>query len=110
MGKSKRYLTKSQFQLSLSCPTKQYYSDKPEYANQSFEDPFMESLAEGGFQVSALARCYFPGGVEIETSDDETALQQTEALLIRDQVVIYEAAFRTENLIYLVSEMCGILF
>ena len=57
-----RYLTKSKFQLSMQCKTKLFYADKKEYANKSMDDPFLQSLAEGGFQVGALARCYFLGG------------------------------------------------
>ncbi len=48
-------LTKSKFKLALECPTKLYYVDKPEYANQQTEDSFLKALAEGGYQVDALA-------------------------------------------------------
>ena len=70
-----RYLTKSRFQLAMQCKTKLFYCGKPEYANQSIDDPFLLSLAEGGFQVGALAKCYFPGGHEVETKDSVEALQ-----------------------------------
>jgi len=93
-----RYLTKSRFQLALQCPAKLYYDGKPEYANQKLEDEFLASLAEGGFQVGALARCYFPEGILIDSKDPEEALKQTAELLKRENVNIFEAAFRSGDL------------
>ena len=95
---SQRYLTKSRFQLAMQCKTKLYYQGKPEYANQSIDDPFLLSLAEGGFQVGALAKCYFLAGHEIETKNTDEALRLTSELMQRDNVVIYEAAFQHDNL------------
>ena len=95
---SNKYLTKSRFQLALECPTKIYYDGKPEYANQKLEDSFLLALAEGGFQVSELAKRYSPGGHEVETHDYDEALAQTNELLKLDQVTIYEAAFSFGNL------------
>ncbi len=94
----RRYLTKSRFKLALECPTKLYYTGKKEYANQKQEDSFLEALAEGGFQVGELAKCYFPGGHDIKTLNYTEALAQTNKLLQQDQVTIYEAAISTENL------------
>lgn len=62
------------------------------------EDPFLKALAEGGHQVGALAQAYFPNGVLIDTLDKEVALRQTSELLQQEEVVIFEAAFRHENL------------
>ena len=53
---SKRYLTKSRFKLAIECPTKLYYTGKKEYANNILDNPFLEALAEGGFQVGELAK------------------------------------------------------
>jgi hypothetical protein len=89
-----KYLTKSRFKLALECPTKLYYDGKPEYPDQNDEDSFLQSLAEGGFQVGELAKCYFPGGHDIKTLDYDEALRQTRELLKKDRVVIYEAAIR----------------
>lgn len=93
-----RYLTKSKFLLAMECPTKLYYSGKDEYADQSQEDSFLTALADGGFQVGALARCYFPGGHMVEQLDDRTALAETSRFLQRENVVLYEPAFLHENL------------
>jgi len=71
-----------------------HYDGKPEYPDQNDEDSFLQSLAEGGFQVGELAKCYFPGGYEIKTLDHDEALRQTSEMLKKDHVVIYEAAIR----------------
>ncbi|MGI5872848.1 MAG: DUF2779 domain-containing protein, partial [Bacillota bacterium] len=88
----KRYLTKSRFKLAMECPTKLYYTGKEEYINQDLDDPFLLALAEGGFQVGELAKHYFPSGYNIETLDYDEALKETNKLLQKDKVTIYEAA------------------
>jgi len=93
-----RYLTKSRFVMAMECPTKLFYTGKKEYLDQSNDDPFLESLAEGGFQIGALAREYFPGGILIDTLDYDTALLETAAQLQKENVTIFEAAVRHENL------------
>jgi len=94
---SKRYLTKSRFKLAMECPTKLFYTGKDEYINQNIDDSFLLALAEGGFQVGELAKHYFAGGYDIETLDYDEALRQTNELLLRDNVIIYEAAITYEN-------------
>ena len=100
-----RYLTKSRFKLALECPTKLFYTKKAsEYANISNEDSFLQSLAEGGFQVGELAKFYFHNNpieekITIETRDEDKAIAQTNEMLSREgRVVIAEAAFKYKNL------------
>ena len=93
-----KYLTKSRFKLAIECPTKLFYTSKKEYANNSLDNPFLEALAEGGFQVGELAKYYYPGGHSIHTLDYQDALQQTNQLLEQDNVIIYEAAIKHNNL------------
>jgi S1-C subfamily serine protease len=94
-----RYLTKSRFALACTCPTKLFYTGKPgEYANEWQADPMMESLAHEGNRVGALARLYFPGGVLVDTLQIEAALRQTDELLARADITIFEAAIRHGDL------------
>ena len=97
---SHRLLTKSRFKLALECPNKLYYTRKEEYANQQMDDPFLEALAKGGFQVEELARLEYPNGILIENNDwnYDLLVEQTNELLQQENVVIFEAAFRYENL------------
>jgi hypothetical protein len=94
-----RYLTKSRFSTALECPTKLYYADKPDvYADTSVDNDFLKALADGGFQVGALARCYYPEGVFVEERDPAEALARTAQLMEADNVTLFEAAFRFGDL------------
>jgi len=100
-----RYLTKSHFKLGLECPTKLYYTRKVGvYADTSSDDSFLQSLAEGGFQVGELAKFYFHDNpieekITIETRNSEEAIIQTKKMLSQPgRVVIAEAAFKYKNL------------
>lgn len=105
---SQKLLTKSRFKLALECPAKLYYVDKKEYANRSLEDTFLEALAEGGFQVGELAKCYYKGkkdekgniifAKEVEKKDYDKAVKETNQLLKKKNVIIFEAAFRYKDL------------
>lgn len=94
-----RYLTKSRFKMALDCPTKLFYTKKlNEYGDNSNDDPFLKALAEGGFQVGELAKCYYPEGVEVEGLDYESTWEETKKLLQKDDVVLFEAAIKFNNL------------
>jgi hypothetical protein len=94
-----RYLTKSRFKTAVECPTKLFYTGKArEYANAMSEDSFLQSLAEGGFQVGELAKLMYPGGVEITADTHETQVQETNQYLQQENVTLYEAAIRHEDL------------
>ncbi len=90
---SPRYLTKSRFKLAAECPTKLFYTGKDKvYKNTMQEDSFLAMLADGGYQVGALAKCYYSDGEEVTTLDHADALAQTAELLKRENVTIFEAA------------------
>jgi hypothetical protein len=94
----KQYLTKSRFKVGYECPTKLSYLDDKAYGNNNVDNSFLEALAEGGFQVGELAKLYHPGGTEITTIDKDLAAAQTAELLQQKNAVIYEAAFKFENM------------
>jgi Domain of unknown function(DUF2779) len=99
-----RYLTKSRFLLGLECPTKLYYTRKEkEYADESIDDPFLEALSEGGFQVAELAKFLFcedpvKEDITIRELNYETALAKTNERLKATETMIAEAAFKYKNL------------
>jgi hypothetical protein len=92
------YLTKSKFKLASECPTKLFYTGKSEYINNSMDNPFLEALADGGYQVGELAKYYHPNGYHVHTLDYDEALEQTSKLLEKVEVTIYEAAVKQGNL------------
>ncbi|MEH6514128.1 MAG: DUF2779 domain-containing protein [Maribacter arcticus] len=98
--KKPRYLTKSRFKQALDCPTKLYYTKKKEYVNNQQTDTFLESLAQGGFQVEELARMNYPKGIAIlgDDWDYELLTSKTQKLLTQENVTIFEAAFLIDGL------------
>jgi len=71
-----RYLTKSRFKLALDCPAKLFYSGKSQYPDTKKDDAFFAALAEGGYQVGAIAKCYYPNGMEIQERGYDIPLQK----------------------------------
>ena len=94
-----RYFTKSRFKLATECPTKLFFSGKTtHYANLKNDDTFLESLADGGFQVGELAKLLYPGGKEISKRNNEIAVIETEKLLSEhENIVLFEPAIRFGN-------------
>ncbi len=94
-----RYLTKSRFKLALDCPTKLFYTGKADvYPDRMREDEFLQALADGGFQIGELAKLMFPGGIEITSRSHDEQVAETAGLLERDEVTLFEAAIRHDNL------------
>ena len=94
-----RFLTKSRFKIGCECPTKLYFTGKAEYGNTKLDNSFLEALADGGFQVGALAKVYFGGGTEIETLDVAEAVGLTTELLKQERVTLYEPAIQVGDLL-----------
>ena len=91
-------LTKSRFKQALECPTKLFYTGKADFANTTRENSFLAALAEGGYQVGALACLMYPDGIEVDAPDHASQVRQTQALLAQEDVTIYEAAFEAQGL------------
>lgn len=94
-----RYLSKSRFKLGRECGNKLFYTGKAEYINNKEQDSFMEALAEGGFQIGELAKLHFPGGIEITERDSNKAAEETNRLLQKENVVLFEPAIIFKNLL-----------
>ncbi len=94
-----RTLTKSRFVLGMECPTKLFYTRKPDYPDRNADNDFLRALAEGGFQVGALAQALWPEGILVEEQNTEAAWHKTNELLGREKVVLFEAALRHETIL-----------
>lgn len=85
-----RTLSKSDFKLASTCPTKLYYRESG-YPDTRNDDPYLAMLAEGGYMVEALAKAQRPDGIALEYGRDPAAhFAATMQLLERDQVTIFE--------------------
>jgi hypothetical protein len=99
----KSKLTKSRFKLALECPVKLYYTGKPdEYPDKKIDDAFLQTLAEGGFQVGELAKLYYNDRQDAQVSnitatDYKTAIEETYKLLKQKNAIIFEAAVMYNN-------------
>ena len=98
-------LSKSRFKQGLECPNKLYFSNNSKvYHNVKKYDTFLQALASGGFQIEEYARLQYPEGILIEDPEDrkdydyQDLADQTTALLQRENVVIFEAAFYIDDL------------
>ncbi len=92
------FLTKSRFKAAYKCPAKLLYLDRPkEYANTNDDNEFLIALAKGGFQVGALAKLYYPGGIDLEELGAEDAITRTRELLRQENVTIFEAALQVDR-------------
>ncbi len=87
-----RYLTKSRFKQAVECPTKLFYTGKPDYANTNNDNEFLAMLADGGFQVGELAKLKYPDGIEIQTKQVAQAVAETAELLKNDNITLFEPA------------------
>jgi len=94
-------LSKSKFRTGIDCPNKLYFLSKGNlYYNKKIDDPFLESLAQGGFQVEELARLHYPEGrfIEAHPGDYEASIVETHPLIeSHENIVIYEAAFEYDG-------------
>lgn len=92
----------------MDCPAKLYYRRNPEYVNKEIDDPFLDALAKGGFQVGELARQYHPTGILVSEIDHAAACFKTKELLKANNVIIFEAAFQYENFFIRTDIVCKV--
>lgn len=91
------WLSKSDFKIARSCPTKLYYR-KLQFPSLQDKDPYLRFLAEGGYMIGKLATLYYPEGIEIETNGDhEAVLALTAQYLQQENVTLFEAAIASNG-------------
>lgn len=86
------YLTKSDFKVARTCPTKLYYRKK-RYPTLDDGNEYLASLADQGYLIEALARTLYPDGRWVGyRMDVESAAWETMAALT-DSCTLFEATF-----------------
>lgn len=92
------YLTKSDFKVARTCPTKLYYRKKG-YPTLEDGDEQLSILADQGYLIEALARTLYPDGRWIGFSDDvESAAWDTMSAL-SENCTLFEATFISEGML-----------
>ena len=98
-------LTKTDFTLARSCPTKLYYFKK-NYPSPLDSSDYVEFLKEGGHIIGEMARLIHPEGIYIGVEQGvEAGLEQTSEALKQDNITLLEAAFHHQGMLV----VCDIL-
>ncbi|MES2125571.1 MAG: DUF2779 domain-containing protein [Gemmatimonadota bacterium] len=86
-----RTLSKSDFKLASSCPTKLFYKEHG-YPQATDGNPYIEMLADGGYMVEQLARLLYPDGIELRYGGDPVGdASATATMLEQESVTLFEA-------------------
>ncbi len=93
------YLSKSDFKVAQTCPTKLYYKKK-KYPSLKDGNEYLALLADGGFMIGKLAQLLYPGGIEIVEGRgrQNEAILETERLLSENEsITLFEPAILVNN-------------
>lgn len=84
--------------MALECPQKLFYSSNPDYFNKNEDNDFLQSLAEGGYQVGELAKVMYPKGIEVTADSTEEQIEETRQLLQQQKnIILFEGSIQHEN-------------
>ena len=89
------HLSKTDFKIAQSCAAKLWYK-KHGYQTATDQDEYMMMLADGGYMVGKMAQLLYPDGINIDGRTDG-AIERTEALLEKEDVILFEAAIQSEH-------------
>ncbi len=90
------YLSKSDFKVAQSCPTKLYYK-KNKYPSLNEENDYLSLLADGGFMIGKLAQLLYPEGNEIEGNVTESIQFTEAAIATNENITLFEPAIYMDN-------------
>ncbi len=92
-GVKRLHLSKSDFAIGRSCPTKLYYL-KNKYPNTIEDDEYLELMAEGGYMIGKMAQLLYPDGITITLNHGiEAAVEETRKELLKETVILFEPVF-----------------
>ena len=91
------YLSKSDFKVAQTCPTKLFYK-KNGYPSAMQENEYLMMLADGGYMVEKIAKLLHPEGLEMKYGvAHEQAAQETLKALSVDQVTLFEPTLMSDG-------------
>lgn len=95
-----RTLSKSDFKVARSCPTKLYYKESGHYASSLDDDPYLALLAQGGYMVEQIAKARYPDGVELGNRQDPVkGWADTQSAILNGDCVLFEATLLNGRLL-----------
>ncbi len=89
------YLTKSDFKIARTCPTKLYYR-KLGYPSTAERDGYTRALQDGGYIIGKMARLLYPEGIEIR-ADGDRGIAQTMEALAAENVTLFEPVLYSQG-------------
>jgi hypothetical protein len=99
-------LTKSDFKIARTCPTKLYYK-KLRYPSLNDDNPYLEFLADGGYMVEKMAKLLFPDGRELKDwENSEQAFKETSLALETGDGTLFEATVLHKTLLARIDILC----
>ena len=97
------YLSKSDFRVAQTCPTKLYYK-KLGYPSTKDEDEYLELLANSGYVIEKIAKLLFPAGREIGLQRGlRVAVRETMEALAAENAVLFEATLVSDHKLDIVA-------
>jgi len=85
------HLSKSDFKVARTCPTKLYYKNLA-YPSKQDDNEYLRFLADGGYMVETMAKLLHPEGVEIGFDmGPEHSASETMRALQMENVTLFEA-------------------
>lgn len=93
-----RYLSKSDFKVARTCPTKLYYRKK-RYPTLKAGDEYLSMLADQGYLIEALARVLYPDGRWIGFNNDVEAAAWDTMSALANNCTLFEATLINDGLL-----------
>lgn len=90
------YLSKSDFKVAQTCPTKLYYK-KNKYPSLNEESDYLSLLADGGFMIGKLAQLLYPEGIEIEGNVTDSIRLTEDVIQAHENITLFEPAIFVNN-------------
>jgi hypothetical protein len=92
------FLSKSDFKVANSCPTKLYYKKLRYPSTTTYSNNYTRMLADGGYAIAKMARLLYPFGREMEVTHDlETSINETREALQQENIILFEPVIYANN-------------
>lgn len=96
MPKRQLLISKTDYKVARSCPTKLYYRMN-KYPSAKDGDEYMELLAEGGYMIGAIATLLFDNAILVDEPDHDRAVALTQEYFKQENIILLEAAFESRG-------------
>ena len=92
-------MTKSDFKVARTCPTKLYYR-KRQYPSLNDDDSYLQLLADGGYMVETMAKLLFAEGRPLRYREDPlVGFKETNEALATGDCTLFEATVLHQSLL-----------